>query len=215
MIAGSAPATSRTNRLDDLREYPHRSRYSTILGSPATFQSIPKSASDVSRARSPECYPQVQLPWPHCDDDPNSTQGLSFGPVITLEMQVQPQRPYVARALNYASGAFLKYSHDVAEARPVWSIEPKERRMADYLTRARQDRKNQDNYIREEERAKADQRVAAAELAAEQRLAAEREKIAKETLTRHVQSARITGMADIAIADLLGVSESEVAAIPK
>ena len=56
------------------------------------------------------------------DDDPNSGHGLSFGPVITLEMQVQPQRPYVARALNYASGVFLKYSHDVAAARPVWSM---------------------------------------------------------------------------------------------
>gem|GEM_PF-1830876 len=226
--------------------------------------------------------------------------GAAFGPVITLEMQVQPQKPYVARALNYASGVYLKFSSEISSARPVWSMNilafnlfdddvalrsygfydvatfqpldpelmrigffelpkvsdspalrawrtffltgkvaddapeylkaaagiirwvnltPKERRMADYLTRARQDRKNQDEYVREEgraearaeERAIADQRVAAERAARE----AERERVELETLTRHVRSARNKGLSDAEIADLLGISEAEVSAIPE
>ena len=89
--------------------------------------------------------------------------------------------------------------------------------MAEYLTRARQDRKNQDEYIREEaraeERAIADQRVAAERAAAEQRLAAERA-AAAERLARTVREMRAREYPVGTIADLLGISDAEVASIP-
>ena len=97
--------------------------------------------------------------------------------------------------------------------------------MADYLTRARQDRKNQDDYIREEtraeERAIADQRVAAERAAreieraaADQRLAAERAAVVERN-ARAIRAMRVSGYADSDIAHLLDIPETEVSAVQK
>ena len=80
--------------------------------------------------------------------------------------------------------------------------------MANYLTRARQDRKNQDDYIREEERAIADQRVATERAAREAERAA-----AAERLGRTIREMRARNYPVAEIASLLDISEAEVAAI--